>query len=450
MSDNTHSSVSAATGAHSAVRKVFRRLIPFAMLLLFFNLIDRTNISFAALQMNQDLGLTPQAYGFAAGVFFLGYCAFEIPSNLMLARVGARRWLARIMISWGLMVLAMAWVSGARSLYVTRFLLGIAEAGLLPGLIYYLAAWVPPPQRALAYSALMSTTALSSFFGGPIATGLMQLEGLGGLRGWQIMFVAESIATVLIGLIVLVALPDAPANASWLDADERHFLKAARAAETSSGAPPTSSLWKVCTDGRVMLGTLLNFFLICCNFGTVYWLPQIVKSLGNPTNLQVGLLTCIPYGLGAVAMLACGQSSDRMADRKWHLTGGSAVAATGYVWAAAATHPVGVFSGLCLATAGIWSTFGVFWAYANDVLRANAAAGGLAFMNSVSTLGGIVAPAMIGVVRQRTHGFGATLLVLALFACVSTLLGLLIERRPSDSARMSSGSSGVHEAGING
>lgn len=416
----------------SAVRKVFQRLLPFAMLLLFFNLIDRTNISFAALQMNQDLGLTPAHYGLAAGIFFLGYCLFEIPSNLILVRVGARRWLARIMISWGLVVGAMAWVSGPGSLYGARLLLGVAEAGLLPGLIYYLAAWVPAQRRGLAFSALMSTTALSNFFGGPLATGLMRLEGVAGLHGWQILFLAESSATVLIGLVVLRVLPDTPSQARWLDAAEQRFLSEAYeadlAAKNSRGA---TSLWRGLSDRRVLLGTLLNFFLICCNFGTVYWLPQIVKSLGDLTNAHVGLLTCIPYGLGGLAMLISGRHSDHTGDRKWHLLAGALIAAIGYAWAAAATQPQAAFAGLCLATLGIWSTFGVFWAYANDVLGGKAAAGGLAFMNAVSTLGGLAGPALIGVIRQRSAGFGASLVFLAVLALISAMLALPLERAPA-------------------
>src|SRR5579872_1033924 len=417
--------------AASAERKVFRRLIPIAMLLLFVNLIDRTNISFAALQMNEDLGLTPAVYGFAAGIFFVGYCVFEIPSNLLLVRVGARRWLARIMISWGVVVLAMAWVNGSRSLYLVRFLLGVAEAGLLPGLLYYLAAWIPPTRRALAYSALMSTTALSSLLGGPISTGLMSLSGLGGLRGWQIMFIAESLLTVLIGVGVLWKLPETPLQASWLSPGEREHLLRSQLAQDGEKPLTATPVWRgVLTDRRVLAATLLNFFLICCNFGTVYWLPLILKSLDLAT-WKIGLLTCVPYGLGGAAMLLWGRSSDRTADRRWHLVLGKIVAVLGYLWAAVTDQPVMFFAALCVAIMGIWSTFGVFWAYTSDILERRTAATGLAFVNSVSTLGGLVGPALIGLLRERTHGFSSSLFGIALLAGTAAVLASRLKERSS-------------------
>ena len=401
----------------SAVRKVFLRLVPFSMLLMLVSLLDRTNISFGSLQMNQDLGLTPSAYGVAASILFLGYCPFEIPSNLILVRVGARRWLARIMISWGLVVGGMAFVSGTRSLYLARFLLGAAEAGLLPGLVFYLSSWVPAHKRGLAYAALMSTTALGNIIGGP-----------GGLHGWQMMFLIEGIATVLLGFIVLRYLPDAYTDARWLDAGEQNFLSHAQASDLAlKQSRGVTSLRGGFSDRRVLLVTAVNFFLICCNFGTVYWLPQIIKSLGRLSNDEVGLLASIPFALGGLAMLLWGRHSDHTADRKWHLFAGAAVAAAGYGWAAASSQPASTFIGLCVGTLGIWSTFGVFWAYAGDLLGGTAAAGGLAFMNSLSTLGGLVSPALIGIVRERSSGFGASLALVAGFATLGALLALLLE-----------------------
>jgi|SRR5665213_3486824 len=413
--------------ADGAVTQVFRRLIPAAMLLMFVNLIDRANISFVALRMNQDLELTPAAYGVAASVFFLGYCLFEVPSNLILLRVGARRWLARIIISWGLVVLFMAAVRGPRSLYAARFALGVAEAGLLPGLIYYLSAWIPAAKRGVAFSALMSTAALSNFFGGPFATGLMRLDGMAGFRGWQLVFLVEGAATVLIGIATLRLLPDSFAEVRWLDDAQRRFLADSQAADSANKrARGANSLRQGFSDRRVLLGTVLNFFLICCNFGTVYWLPQIIKSLGTVTIEQVGLLACIPYGLGGIAMILGGRHSDRTQDRKWHLFAGATIAVAGYLCAAAASQPGVAFAGLCVATIGIWSTFGVFWAYAGDVLGGMAAAAGFAFMNSLSTLGGVVSPALIGFVRERSSGFGASLMVLALLAAIAALFALIL------------------------
>jgi MFS transporter, ACS family, tartrate transporter len=427
--------------ADRAIAQVFRRLIPLAMLLMFVNLIDRANISFVSLQMNEELGLTPAAYGVAASVFFLGYCLFEVPSNLILVRVGARRWLARIMISWGLVVLFMAQVKGAHSLYLARFALGVTEAGLLPGLIYYLSAWVPPTKRAIAFSALMSTAALSNFFGGPIATSLMAVTAAG-FHGWQLVFIAEGVATILIGFAVLRLLPETFREVRWLSGEERVYLAQAQTLDAErKRLHGATSVWQGFSDRRVILGTVVNFFLICCNFGTVYWLPQFIKSLGNITIQQVGLLACIPYGIGGLAMIIWGRHSDRNGDRRWHLFWGAAVGVVGYVLAACAQQPATAFLGLCVATLGIWSTFGVFWAYAGDVLGSAAAAVGFAFMNSVSTLGGLVSPALIGFVRARSAGFTASLLVLAALATAAALCSLTL--RPT--AREPSGK---HEPGV--
>jgi MFS family permease len=301
---------------------------------------------------------------------------------------------------------------------------------LLPGLLYYLAGWIPAERRALAYSALMSTAALSSFLGGPIATALMSLDGLGGFAGWQIMFMVESVATILIGIAVLRYLPESPRQARWLDAAEQHYLIAAESAEHARKQTTGVVSLRACfSDRRVVLATLLNFFLICCNFGTVYWLPQMLKSLGGLTDIQVGLLASVPYGIGGLAMLAWGRSSDRHGDRKWHLAAGSVIAVVGYVWAGLAASPVSVFVGVCLATAGIWSTFGVFWAYAGDLLGGRAAAGGLALVNSVSTLGGLIGPAAIGLIRERSASFGSSLLGLAALAAMAVILASLLEPR---------------------
>jgi ACS family tartrate transporter-like MFS transporter len=415
----------------AALRKVLRRLLPFTMVLLFFSLIDRTNISFAALQMNADLGFGPTVYGFAAGIFFLGYCLFEVPSNLVLVRVGARRWLARIMITWGLIVVATAWVGGATSLYVMRFLLGVAEAGLLPGLFYYLGTWIPASHRGLGYSVLMSTAALSNVIGGPLATGIMELDGAFGFRGWQLVFILEGIPTVLVGFAVLALLPDSPREAQWLEASERDWLESTisreNAAKVHVGA---TSLRQGFTDRRVLIATVFSFFLVCCNFGTVFWLPQILKSLGDLTNLQVGQLSVLPYLLGGIGMIFWGRHSDRGNDRRWHLVGSGVLATTGYALAGLASTPLLSFVGLCIATLAIWSMFGVFWAIAADLLAGRAAAAGLAFINSVGTLGGFVAPILMGYFRDVTGDFAGSLLLLAVFAALTALIAPLLYVRP--------------------
>jgi ACS family tartrate transporter-like MFS transporter len=419
--------MSTDTSLVSALQKVMWRLLPFLMLLLLFNLLDRTNISFAALQMNTQFGFTPSVYGLAAGIFFIGYFLFEVPSNLVLVRVGARPWLARIMISWGVVVIAMAWVRGAGSFYTLRFLLGVAEAGLLPGVLLYLTRWVPRQRLALAFSILMATTALANVLSGPIATSLMQLDGLAGLRGWQLLFVAEGISTVLIGTAVALYLPERPADARWLSAEERAALASTIAAEDSAKCEHgATSFRQGFLDRRVLIATLVMFLFVCCNFGTVFWLPQILRSTSSATTMQIGFLASVPYLLGGLATIFWGRHSDRSAERKRHLIAGALVGAVGYAYAATAGSATGSFLGLCVATTGIWSMFGVFWAYVGDLLGGAAAAGGFALINSASALAGFVAPVLMGLMREHTHSFTGALLLLAALALLAALTSLLI------------------------
>jgi ACS family tartrate transporter-like MFS transporter len=413
------------------VHKVLRRVLPWTMLLLVLNLLDRTNISFAALQMNVALGFTPQVYGMAAGIFFIGYFLCEIPSNLLLVRVGARVWLARIMITWGMIVACMAATRGVHSFYALRFLLGVAEAGLLPGVLLYLSRWVPVRQLGLAYSLLMAATALANVVSGPIAGALLQVDGLWGLQGWQAMFIIEGASTVLIGAAVAWYLPERPQEARWLEEQERAWLSAtlAREGREKAGVGVTS-FWQSFLDRRVLLATLVCFLFVCCNFGTVFWLPQIVHSFTGLDPLRIGLLAAVPYLLGGVATIAWGRHSDRTRDRRWHLVAGAMLAAASYAAAGLAVTGTPAFLCLCVATLGIWSMFGVFWAHAGSLLGGAGAPAGLAFINSVSALGGFVGPVLIGVVQQKTHNFSASLFVLAVFALLTAAAALCIQNAP--------------------
>lgn len=414
----------------ATARRVMLRLLPFLMLLLFINHIDRSNISYAALQMNHDLGLTPEVYGFAAGIFFIGYVTFEIPSNFLLTRFGARRWIARIMITWGLIATAMAWVNGATSLYALRFLLGFAEAGFLPGMFYYLGLWMPARARGKAISFLMSTSAITNVIGAPLSTWLLTLDGLFGLRGWQLMFLLEGLPAVVMGFVVLRRLDDKPEDANWLDESEKRrlldTLSAERAVKEAKGA---MTFKQGLTDRRVLLLMVVCFFIVCDNFGVVFWLPQIIKSLANVSNMEVGLLAALPYLLGGVCMILWGRHSDATGDRKWHLVAAAFIGAVGLAGAALAPTPLLTFVGLCVATAGIWSTFGVFWALPGDFLNGAAAASGFALINSFGTIGGFVGPYLVGFVRQHTQNFTGSLLVLAAFGLATTLLAMLLQNQ---------------------
>ena len=413
----------------ATIAKVMWRLLPFIMLLFFFSLLDRTNISFAALEMNRDLGLTPKVYGFAAGVFFLGYCLFEIPSNLILQRVGARIWLMRIMVTWGIIVAAMAWISGERSLYFMRFLLGVTEAGLFPGLLLYCKLWIPQRKIGTATSILMATTAIANVLGGPISTLMMQTNGLAGFAGWQIMFLLQGLLTIVVGFTILLYLPSRIDDATWLDAGEKAWLQRTLADEDRAreGQGVTGFLQGF-FGPRVLLTTAVCFTLAFCFFGTIFWLPQIIKAFGGLSNMQVGLLTSVPYLVGGVVGILWGRRSDHRRERKLHLAFGAVIAALGYVAAGASVMQglptIYQFVGLCIAAIGVSMMLGLFWAFASDLLGGAAAAGGFAFINSIGTLGGFFGPFMIGYIQQLTGSFAGSLYGLAAVALLTGLLAL--------------------------
>jgi MFS transporter, ACS family, tartrate transporter len=408
---------------HGVLKKVNRRLLPMAMMLFFMSLLDRTNISFAALDMNKDLGLSLDQYGVAASIFYVGYFLFEIPSNIVLQRVGARFWLSRIMMTWGAVVIANAFVGGATSLYTVRFLLGVAEAGLLPGLLLYLAQWLPAHQRGLAFGMLLSTTAIAYAVGGPFTTWLMTFSAFG-LKGWQTMYIVQGMLTIGIGATALFLLPRFIADAKWLAPQEKAWLQGRLDQEENrKKAIGATTVRQGFLDRRVLMTTATCFFLVCANFGTVLFLPQILKpAFPALTNVQVSLLISVAFVFGGVAGIVCGLHSDRTGERKWHMAASAAVATIGYGYAAFANTPVLQFIGICVGVLGIWSIFGVFWAHAGDLLGGAAAAGGLALINSFGSLGGVVAPNVLAYAKAASGSFTASLAALSAFALVTGLL----------------------------
>ena len=410
--------------------KIVQRLVPLMMLLFFISILDRANISYAALQMNEDLHFGPQVYGSAAGIFFIGYFLFEVPSNIALARFGARWWLGRIMITWGAVACCMAWIGGSTSLHVLRFLLGIAEAGLLPGVMFYLSGWIPGKARGMTLSLLMATTALAYVVGGPLSTWLMSFNGIFGFRGWQFMFLVEGVPALVVGSIVLATLPEGPRHVAWLTESERETLAAAIAREHAVAREHgPSSFRDGLFDRRILLAAAFTFFSICDNFGTVFWLPQIIKSLGDLSTTQVGALSAIPYALGGIGMIIWGRHSDRTGERRIHLFLGAVLAAAGYLAAALLRDPIYAFLAICLATVGVWSTFGLLWAYAGDLVAGPAAATGFAVINSIGALGGFVGPVLIGWVRSHTQDFSSGLFLLSVFGMITALLALTLRER---------------------
>jgi ACS family tartrate transporter-like MFS transporter len=303
----------------ATLRKVAGRLIPFLGLLYFFAFLDRVNVGFAALTMNADLGISAAAFGIGSGIFFIGYILCEVPSNVMLERFGARLWIARIMISWGILSAAMAFVQGPKSFYAVRFLLGIAEAGFFPGIIFYLTCWFPSQHRARIIALFMIALPLSSVIGAPISTSLLGIEALG-LKGWQWMFLLEAIPTIVLGIAVLAVLPDRPSDATWLNEAEKRWLQSELAREHAGASHDhASSLREALMLPRVWRSGLVYFCILVGLYGFSFWLPQIIASLGEMTNVQVGLVTMIPYSLACIGLVLWGRHSDATEERALHV-----------------------------------------------------------------------------------------------------------------------------------
>jgi MFS transporter, ACS family, tartrate transporter len=410
--------------------KVVWRLVPFVMLLGVVHQYDRINISFGALQMNRDIGLTATAYGFGAGLFSLTTFFLEVPANYFQLLVGTRRWFARIMITWGLAAMAMSLVTGPYSFYFMRFVLGAAEAGFLAGAIFYFRGWLPAGIRGRMLGIFASYSLVAFFTGAPVSTAIMTaFDGAFGLHGWQVMYIIEGAPAVLLAFVVLAYLPDNPAEAKWLTPAEQRWLSDTLDAEhAAQGAGGLDSFWHALIDMRVLRVALLCFFLLVTNFGLSFWLPQIIKTFGQLSNNQVGWLSSIPYILAFPLMFLWGRHSDRSGERRWHLIAGYLVSASGFVIAALAASPAVAFIGICIGCMGLYSTFGVFWALPSDFLKGGAAAAGLAVANSGGALGGFAGPYLMGLLRDRTNGFEASLLVLAASGVCAALVSASLHK----------------------
>lgn len=413
------------------IRKVTWRLIPFLLLLYIVAWLDRVNVGFAALQMNQDLGFSPAVYGFGAGVFFAGYALFEIPSNLVLARVGARRWIARIMITWGLISLAMMFVRGSTSFYALRFLLGVAEAGFLPGIIYYLGDWYPAAQRARAVGWFMAAIPLSIVIGGPLAGLLLEMNGLLGLRGWQWLFLLEGIPAVILGFVVLGYLTDRPEHAHWLKPEEREWLsECIRAEQAQAKDRHGVGLGRALLHPTVWQLALIMFACQSGSYGLSLWIPQILKGLSGLSDLQVGMISAIPYIAAAIGMVLIGANSDRTGERFLHIAMPSFIAVIGFIASAYLTSPIPGMIALTVAAVGDLGSRGPFWALPGRFLAGSASAGGIALINTIGSLGGFVGPYAVGLVKNTTGNFTGGLLLLAFLLFASAIATLRLRRAP--------------------
>jgi ACS family tartrate transporter-like MFS transporter len=414
----------------ATLAKVTRRLLPFLFVLYVVCFLDRVNLGFAALQMNQDLGFSPAVYGFGAGIFFLGYILFEVPSNLILARVGARRWIARIMITWGIIASAMMLIRGPLSLYALRFLLGAAEAGFFPGMVYYLSNWYPANQRARAIAQFMVAIPVSSVLGGPISGALLGLDGKLGLEGWQWLFVLEGLPAVVLGLVVLAYLTDRPEQAAWLSAEERAWLTAHLGEEREQ----RERRYSLSVAQALLNPTIwqLGLLLLLCNAFGVYvlglWLPQIVRSLSGLSDFMVGVVTTVPNLVAAVAMVLVGAHSDRTGERLLHISAAATVAAIGFLGSAFLQSPVLIVLALSLAAAGLLSSHGPFWPLPSVFLGGSAAAGGIALVVSIANLAGFAGPYVIGLLKGASGSFQSGLVGLALASLGGAALALWMRR----------------------
>ncbi|MBI1732302.1 MAG: MFS transporter [Gammaproteobacteria bacterium] len=419
-----------------ALRRVTWRLLPFLLVTYIICWLDRVNVGFAALQMNQDLGFSATVYGFGAGVFFAGYALFEIPSNLILARVGARRWIARIMITWGLISACMMFVFDSRSFYVLRFLLGVAEAGFLPGIIYYLGNWYPGPQRARAVGWFMSAIPLSIVIGGPLAGMLLSMDGLMGLRGWQWLYLVEGAPAFFLGFVVLAVLPDKPSDVRWLSESERDLLSARiRAEQEQARAQHGLGLGRAMLHPTVWALALIMFTCQSGSYGLTLWMPQILKGLSGLSDLLVGMISALPYVAAAIGMVLIGASSDRSGERFLHIAIPSLVAVIGFVASAWITSPLPALVALTVAAVGDLGSRGPFWALPGRFLAGSAAAGAIALINTVGSLGGFVGPYAVGLVKDATGNFTGGLMFLALLL----LLGAFGTLRLRDAAVLRAG-----------
>jgi MFS transporter, ACS family, tartrate transporter len=421
-------------GAHlqAALRKTTWRLIPFMFLLYVVAYLDRVNVGFAQLQMKQSLGLSDAVYGFGAGLFFLTYFVFEVPSNLLLHRFGPRRWMARIMVSWGLLSAAMMLVRGEWSFYALRLALGLAEAGFFPGMILYLTYWYPPRERAAACARFMTAIALSQVVGGPMSGAILDgLHGRFGLAGWQWLFLLEGIPSVVLGCVVLVLLPNRPDEVRWLSGDEKAALDAALRAVPAEAPHDSHTLREALVDGRVWLLAGVYFAFGMTMYGMTLWMPQILKEATGGSALEVGLLTAVPYVAATIAMVVWSQLTDRTGAYRRNLT--IAAAAAGLAFAAAALLPdAGPTATLVLLGLGItahFSTSGPFWALSSNFLRGAAAAAGIAVINSCGALGGFVSPSLIGLLKKQTGSFRGGILLIAGGMLVATVLIAVGTRR---------------------
>ena len=420
-----------------ALRKVVRRLIPFMGLLYFINYLDRTNIGFAKLTMSKDLALTETMFGLASGIFFLGYLVLEVPSNLALHRFGARKWIARILVSWGIVAAAMAFVPNATWLFVLRALLGIAEAGFFPGMILYLTYWLPREERVKATGLFMLAIPISSSLGSPLSAAIMQYShGLFGLAGWRMMFLIEGLPAILLGVITWFFLTDRPADAHWLAPDERTWLQDTLDAEhRATQAQHHWPLRRSLTNPRVLALSFVYFGTVYGLYAVSFFMPSIVAGFGKMFNstltlVQTGLITAVPFLVGAVAMVLWTRHADRTRERVWHVAGPVFLAAIAMPIALSMQSAIAVMAVVCVGAVGIFCALPTFWYLPTTFLTGASAAGGIALINSLGNTSGFVAPYVTGFLKDTTGGYGPAMWMIGAMMGLAGGLTLVLGAAP--------------------
>jgi len=415
------------------VRRVILRLVPFLMVCYIFCWLNRINLSFAALQMNQQLGLSAADYGLAAGLFFITYAFLELPSNLLMNKYGARRWIARIMLSWGVIAAGTAFVTGAHSFYIMRLLLGAAEAGFYPGILFYLTLWIPAAYRARTYGLFLIAIPLTGIIGGPLSGHLLALNGVGGLAGWQWLFIVEGLPSAILAPFALVYLQDKPQEANWLPQAERNWLIETLASEkqrieSREGSSKTQSMLHALTNPTVVLMALLYFSNVCLVNSILFFLPQIVKSYGLSVQ-AVGYVVAIPSLLALIGMIWWGRRSDRRKERIGHAAFANFVAAVALLVSMLVQDPILRGVAVSIAFAATLCMVVPFWAIPGSFLTGSAAAGGIAAVSAMGVTGGFIAPYFVGYIKGLTGDFKAGFMVIAVFGLVVSALFYIIGSR---------------------
>ena len=416
--------ISIETGAY---RKVFWRIMPFLVLCYVIAYLDRVNVGFAKLEMGKALGLSEAAYGAGAGIFFIGYFLFEVPSNLMLHRMGARIWIARIMVTWGIVSAASMFTSSELMFYGLRFLLGIAEAGFFPGIILYMTYWFPSHRRAKIVTTFMAAIPVSAIFGNPLSGWIMDgLDQVNGWAGWQWMFLIEAVPAFLIGIAVYFFLDDSIEGAKWLDADQKRILAANIAAENSVKAHSPKNILAILMSGKVWLMCLIYFCFTLGQYGLNFWMPTLVKASGVSGNFHIGLVSAIPSVCTFIVMLTLGWTGDHFRERRWHLVVPALVGAAGLVAATLTSSTAIAIAALSVGAAGIITCSPLFWSLPTAFLAGAGAAAGIAWINSVGNLAGFLGPFLVGYLKDFTGSSAAGMYLVAGVVVIGSIAVLTV------------------------